>query len=230
MAEVEYGPFGIVGMTGRAGNGVFFRRADGSFGVRRYVTPANPHTPAQEAVRRRFGQATRAFHELKADDLALWEAYAQKHARHDAATGKTVTPRPLSLFVALTTRFLQVNPTGTILVTPPTQPFAGDTITLTAAAGTGDITFTASAANAANVTTELLLQKLPTPNRQPRPDGYRSAGSMTFTKDDLTAIVPAVAGFYAAAFRFVSEQTGQDTLPTPIPVTGTVTQALRKAA
>jgi len=159
MAEVEYGPFGIVGMTGRAGNGVFFRRADGSFGVRRYVTPANPRTPAQEAVRRRFGQATRAFHELKADDLALWEAYAQQHARHDAATGKTVTPRPLSLFVALTTRFLQVNPTGTIPVTPPTQPFAGDTIALTATAGTGEITFTASDPNASGVTTELLLQR-----------------------------------------------------------------------
>lgn len=103
--------------------------------------------------------ANLAFRGLDADDRLLGDQYAALQACTDPNTGKRVTFQPLPLFVTCATRFLQANPEGTIPATPPTQPFAGDTIALTATAGTGEITFTASGPNASGVTTELLLQQ-----------------------------------------------------------------------
>ena len=70
----------------------------------------------------------------------------------------------------LAARFLQVSPAGTIPLTPPASAFNGDGCTVTAAGGAGKVTFTASAANGANITTELL----------PQPNGYRTKGFQVF--------------------------------------------------
>lgn len=75
-------------------------------------------------------------------------------------------PTAINVFVALATRSLQATPDGTIPTFPPDGTFEGDAITLPTApdpAGAG-ITFTASGANAPDVVTEILLQRLPTPN------------------------------------------------------------------
>ena len=232
MAHIDYGRLAIKGVRGRMGDAVFVREANGSYGVRSYTTPRNPRTPAQIAVRQRFVQATTAFRNLDAAHLALWEEYAAAHGHTDPDTGQVFTPNPITLFVALSTKYLQVNPTGAIPLAPPTEAFAGDTITVSATAGAGQITFAASGANASGVETELLLQKLATPNRRPRPKEYRSADFVTFAggTSGSTATVPTAPGYYAAAYRFVKTATGQDTLPVPIPVTGTVTLELLKAA
>lgn len=236
MAQVEWGAVGIKGVRGRVGDAVFVKQrggaeSGGEYGVRAYVTPTNPRTPAQEAARERFGSATRAFRDLDAEDLALWDEYAARQARRDPNTGQSTNPTAIGQFVALTTRFLLVNAEGTIPTTPPEAEFSGDTITVTATAGTGEITFTASGPNAAGVSTEVLLQSLEGPNRKPSADGYRSAGVVVFTAQDPTAIVAVGAGYYAAAFRFIATATGQSVPLVPIAVSGgAVARKLKKAA
>ncbi len=73
------------------------------------------------------------------------------------------------------------------------------------------VTFTASAANAPGVLTELLLQPLPSPNRTPERRAYRTRAFVAFTPENLSATVPTGSGPYAAAYRFVDAETGQTT-------------------
>jgi hypothetical protein len=129
----------------------------------------------------------------------------------------------------LAVKFLQINPSGTVPVTPPAGPFLGDTITVTAVADTGKVTFTASGPNALGVRTELLLQRLPGRNWNPQPGGYRSRGFVNFTGGSLSSDVPASPGWYAAAYRFVSVATGQATRLAPIGVSQ-VTLAVAQGA
>src|SRR5205823_4082290 len=89
--------------------------------------------------------------------------------------------------------------------------FAGDTISPPAAGGAGKVPFNATSANAANVTTELLLQPLKSANRKPQPNGYRSKAFQVFIAGSLSSIVNVPAGWYVPAYRFVNTQTGQDT-------------------
>ena len=225
-------------MSGRADNAVFVQRADGSFGGRVYVTPTDPRTPAQVAVRDRFTRATRAFHSLTGAQYAAWEAYAESLTYHDATTNHEETPSPIGLFVGMATKFLQVNPLSPIPLLPPSADFAGDTISVTFAAGSasGEVTVTASGPNASGVVTELQLQRLTGPGRRPRKNGYRTQAFNEFTAGpgltvDLADLTP---GYYAAAYRFVEKATGRDTLLYRADVFGAVTEEaampLRKAA
>ncbi|RYG26440.1 hypothetical protein EON82_03335 [bacterium] len=80
-----------------------------------------------------------------------------------------------------------------------------------AATTAGKVTFTASAANSTNVTTELLLQPLKNANRKPSSRGYRIKAYNSFAAGTLTKDVTVPPGYYAAAYRFVSKTTGQST-------------------
>ena len=111
--------------------------------------------------------------------------------------------------MGLYTKFIQVNPTQTLVI-PPASPFTGDTITLTVAGGGGKITFTASAANSERVITELLLQPLANAYRKPQTGNYVSRGFFTFITGTLSRSLDVPPGAYAAAYRFVNAGTGQE--------------------
>jgi hypothetical protein len=177
--------------------------------LRPLVTPTDPQTPAQIAARARLSQANAAYSALSPTDRGLWADYALTVTVQDKRGGAPRHPAPQTLFVGLTAKFLQVTPQGSIPQTPPTSPFFGDGITLTAAAGGGTVTFTASGANAAHIVTELLLQPMAHLYRAPKPHLYRPAAFVAFAAGSLSHVVPAEPGAYAVAVRFVNALTGQ---------------------
>jgi len=215
MAKIAFSPL-VNEVRGKMGTVVFTNAKNGPT-ARVHGSVRNPKSLAQRAVRSYLSKAAKTFKTMTATQAAAWNAYGATITRHNPVTGDTFTLSGISAFVELTTKLLQLNPTATIPMSPPSSEFAGDTITLTATAGTGQVTFTASGANAAGVTTEVLLQKLASLNRKPNPDGYVHAGWKAFGSSlDLVVSVPA--GYYAAGYRFVKTATGQATSLVTLPV------------
>lgn len=148
--------------------------------------------------------------------VLAWTNYANSITKKNPISGHSYHPTAINEFVALAAKFLQVNPTGTIPLAPPTAAFAGDNILVTATPVANAIKFTASAANAKDVTTELLVQPLASKNRVPGKDAYRSKGFFAFAAGSLTTNVSLPPGNYAVAIRFVDSVTGQEEEITPI--------------
>jgi hypothetical protein len=178
----------------------------------------NPKSTAQTGVRNNMTKTSKLFAAMTPAQAAAWNAFGATQTKRNAISGTTYTSAGINAFNALATKFLQINSAGTVPMTPPTSVFTGDTITVTATAGTGQVTFTASAANATNVKTELLLQPLKGKNRQPSAKGYRTKAFFTFAVGTLTTTVTVPTGFYAAAYRFVNTLTGQETALVPLTV------------
>lgn len=203
-------------LRGKAGTVVVTKGRTGLV-VKPRKSSANPRTTAQQSVRGAFAKAAGAYKGLTTSQAAAWRNYANTLERVNDVSGETYHPTAIDVFVGLATKFLQASPTGTIPVTPPSTPFTGDSITVSASAGVGKITFIASGSNAAGIKTELLLQPLASANRTPNSRGYRTKAIVALssgTPQDVT--VPA--GYYAAAYRFVKTATGQATVLQPIAV------------
>ncbi|MBS1723230.1 MAG: hypothetical protein JSS66_09795 [Armatimonadetes bacterium] len=209
MAKAELS-VALQSLKGKAGTVVFVKGRDGTY-IRPRVTPANPDTPAQQQVRTNLRKSATAYKNLTTAQVDQWKSYAQTQQIDNPPTGKHPKKTAIDAFVELAAKFLQVNPTGTIPVTPPTSSYAGDSITMTATAGTGKVTFTASAANTLGTKTELLLQKLPAKNRTPQKGAFKSYGFVAFAVGSLSQDVNVPPGYYAAGYRFVNTSTGQAT-------------------
>ena len=180
-----------------------------------HVTPRNPRTGAQMAMRGFLGRASKAYENMTDTQLKAWREYAEGITVTDPITGKSYTPSPSNVFVGLATKFLQLSPSGTVPMTPPSSDFTGDSILLSYVAGTGTITVTASGANAAGVTTEILIQPLKSGARVPDANAYVHAAFKAFASGNLSQVLNVSAGHYALAYRFVKTSTGQSTLPIP---------------
>lgn len=217
MAKMQLNAFANA-MSGKLGNAVFAETPSGTE-VRTYTIPDNPDTPAQRKVRNDFTKYTAGWSALTSTQKAQWNTYAGNIKRRDKTTGKLVTPQARNIYGGLTTKFYQINATGTAPTTPPTSTFAGDSITLVAGMVSGKFTFTASAANASGVKTELLLQKLASDDRTPTKDGYRTNQYVAFATGSLSVLLSDLApGFYAPAYRFVKTATGQEVGLIELPV------------
>lgn len=208
MAKAELGVI-LQSLSGKAGTAVFARSKEGII-LKPRVKGRNPNTPAQQAIRADLRTSATTFKNFTTAQLAPWKVYANSITKHNDVTGKTYHPSAMNAFIALATKFLQVTPGGTIPTTPPASAFVGDAVSIQAAPGTGKITFTASAPNAANVVTEFLLQPLASANRAPQAHAYRSHGFFAFVPGTLTHDVTVPPGYYAAAYRFVNSATGQE--------------------
>lgn len=215
-------------ISGKAGTVVFVKGRDGTY-VRPRIKPANPNTPAQEAVRNNLRRAAIAYRTMTPTQVAAWKNYALSQHVDNPQVGHNPNKTAINAFVELAAKFLQVNPTGTIPLTPPTSSFAGDNLAITASAGVGKVTFATLTPNSANTKTELMLQKLTSPNRTPQPHKYVSKGFVAFASGSLSADVNVPAGYYAAAYRYVNTVTGQMTDITPLNV-NTVTMSVSSGA
>jgi hypothetical protein len=125
--------------------------------------------------------------------------------------GTARRPTANTAFVGLATKFLQVNPGGTIPLKPPAFYFAGDRVAMAAQGMAGHINLTASNANIAAVKTELQWQPLRFAHQSPLSKGYRTQAFMLFTVRTLSIQLPTAPGWYVPAFRFVYTATGQET-------------------
>jgi len=204
-------------LRGKAGN-VVIRKGRSGLTVNNRVTSKNPRTAAQQGIRSAFSKATATWKTLTSTQVQAWNAYALTVTKTNPITGNTYHPTGFNAFTGLAIKFLQINPTGTIPVTPPTSAFTGDTITITATGGSGAITFTATAQNATGIKTEILLQPLPNANRAPQPGHYRTKAFNNFGNLAHTYTATLLPGTYAAAYKFVNTATGQETPLQPLPV------------
>ena len=195
-------------LRGKAGRVVFARSKDGTV-IKPRVTARNPRTPAQVAVRTNLSKSASAYKNMTPAQVSTWLSYANSITKHDGRTGKAYQPSAITAFTALASKFLQANPVGVVPMTPPAAAFAGDVVLVAAVGAAGKVTFTASAANAAGVTTEMLLQPLKSRNRTPQPKGYRTRAFQAFAVGTLSNIVTTAAGWYVPAYRFVNSATGQ---------------------
>lgn len=203
-------------LRGKDGN-VVIRGSRTSLVLTPLRTPNNPDSANQRAVRAYFRTAAKTFATLTSQQLTAWKDYANTITKTDPVSGREYHPLAINVFIELTTKFLQNNPTGSIPLTPPTSAFIGDTISVSVTnPSTGVLRFTATAANSLGVTTELLIQKLPNANRKPNRNNYRHSAFKVFTAVSLTQDVNVPAGFYAAGYKFVRIASGQATPMIPI--------------
>lgn len=224
MALFKMGAFADT-IRGKSGNTVFKKTKSGIV-VTDLVIPTNPDTLKQRTIRNDFTRSTQTFATLTTSQLNAWKVYASKFTMRTKG-GKLRKKTAVNVFAGLATKYLQVNPGGTIPTNPPATAFTGDAITVSASSGSaGTLTFTASGANSLGVKTELLLQPLADENRTPQTGAYRTQQFVAFASGSLTANISVPAGYYAAAYRFVKTSTGQATQLVPIPV---VTVALSLA-
>jgi len=207
MALFKMGAFADT-LRGKSGNSVFSKTKSGIV-VRDHVIPTNPKTAAQQGIRNGFRTGSQTWSTLSAARVAAWNTYAAKFTTRSKG-GKLRKKRGIDVFTGLATKFLQVSPSGSVPLDPPTSAFLGDVITVTATTSAGFVTFTGSAPNTTGVTTEVLLQPLANANRKAQPGAYRTKGFHVFTGGSLTKQIAVPAGFYAAAYRFVRIATGQE--------------------
>ncbi|RYG22842.1 hypothetical protein EON82_15890 [bacterium] len=190
----------------------------GTVTVRERVTPTNPRTAAQLAVRGAQTKSSQLWKNMTPSQIAAWTFYASNLPQVAKRSGLRKKVNPINAFCALGDKFLLVTPGGVVPMVPPTSAFTGDNLTITATAGTGQVTFTASAANTTGTTTELLLQPLKGKNRTPLAKGYRTKTFKVFLAGSLTMNVSVPTGYYAAAYRYVNVATGQATPLVPLSV------------
>ena len=197
-------------IRGKVGTNVYTKSHTGPV-LRVKVKGTVTHTPAQTSVRSAFTRASAAFKNMTPAQVTNWRNYALTITKKNTVNGKAYHPTPINAFNGLTSKFLQINPAGTVPLTPPSSSFTGDTLTITVAGGTGSLAWTANAANAANIKTEFLAQRLVSQNRVPTYKGYRSKGFLAFAAGGLTGTVFVSSGYYAVAYRYVNTLTGQET-------------------
>lgn len=73
--------------SGRLGGMVFSRNKGGAY-IRRHVTPTNPNSQKQRAVRERFSQRALEFRALPAATKAMWQEYVQTYYSPLTGSGK----------------------------------------------------------------------------------------------------------------------------------------------
>lgn len=195
---------------GKAGTVVFKRAPTGTVIVPR-IKPRNPQTPAQQAARANLGRAAAAFRALTSEQFAIWQEYARMEASRNAED-QEFAPAANSIFIGLASKFLQINPAADIPITPPAEPFTGDSVEVeleTTETPEGVVaTFVPDQANRPGAVTELLVQRLKSRNRTPELRAYRTHGFTTFPESTpITLHLPS--GHYRFAVRFCCPTTGQ---------------------
>lgn len=188
-----------------------------------FEAPSNPNTTAQQAARNSFKKAAQQWRTLNLTQATAWRAYASELYTEEEITMKRYKPTGFNAFVKLSAKWYAVNATGTAPTTPPASAFAGDTITVSVDFETpGVIDFTASAPNAANVTTALLIQKVSSGIADPVDGAYKVGKYFRFIAGTLSTSVNVAPGYYAVGYQFVNTATGQTSAPVWLGVIGPV--------
>jgi len=208
MATLKLGPLGEA-VIGKAGNTVFYRGRGGVL-LRDYIIPENPSTELQSRARSAFTWAVATWNTLTPDQAQAWRNYAMTLSTREPGSGAVRAPRARDVFTRLAIKLRQVDPTRPIPLYPPPGRFFGDSVIVSALQESeGGVMFEADAPNRTGIVTELLLQPLRLPGSPAYPSKYRTQGFVAF--DEEPVVVAASPGFYAAAYRFVNEATGQAT-------------------
>lgn len=205
-------------LSGRIGNTVLSNEQDGT-SVRSYNPISNqPNTPAQLARQAAFTKASQTWTTLAPAVVASWRSYSLGLRTRNPLTGRYRSRSARNVFVGRYAKLLQISATHA-LPEIPAGPFVVPDLTVTAAASTGSITFTGSGPTPTDVRFEALVQRLPSQNAIPAPDGYRSAGIVVLDAADGNKFsVSVTAGHWAVAYNFVDDNSGLETPRVELPV------------
>lgn len=207
MAKVKTMPL-TGGLSGRLAGVVFVEQPSATV-MRPRLVPHNPQTPAQNLWRSAMKHAGQAYRSLDAAQHSAWQAYAFSQAE----PGQRATP-VVQTFMRLGAKAWQTQASlglePVISGWPPSVAFGGDSVEVSLSATASGVVFTASAANADGIVTELLLQPLTSLFAATFATRYRSKGFVGFAAGQSFE-VPTRPGCYACAIRFVRVSTGEQT-------------------
>jgi len=209
-------PSFITEASGRLGDRVYLK-GQGKVRSREYKTPRDPRTERQQTTRSRFAQVSQTWRTLTEAQRLAWGKYGSTRRRTAFTWAETDTQNGYGAFMTLALKRLHAQPNADLLTGPPDAPFAGDTITVMAQAGAGELVWQASGVNAPGVVTELLAQPMRRAANLPSPEKYRTAAFAQFTETRLGETTSCAPGLWACAVRFVHAGTGQTTALTVLP-------------
>jgi hypothetical protein len=133
----------IVDGRGKIGGHVAAKNRAGSY-LRTKVTPVNPKSPAQSAIRARLSQLASAWRGLTSNQIAAWNKAVNDYSKTDIF-GDVKNPTGFNLYQKLNNNLLRVG--GAVISNPPLPIAVPSFITFTAAqvhAGATTLTFTAT--------------------------------------------------------------------------------------
>lgn len=135
MAKVKFSAL-VSDMRGKLNGSVFAANRGGSY-LRNKVTPTNPNTSYQAAVRNRLTQFAQSFRTLTAAQITAWNAAVSQWARTNVF-GDLKNPTGLQLYIRLNSNIQ--NAGGTAIDEPPlaagVDPVESVSIAVSATAGT----------------------------------------------------------------------------------------------
>jgi hypothetical protein len=184
MAKINFG--GIVQDARGKQNGIVYSKNKFGPYVRRKVTPANPQSTAQVAVRNTFSSLSKAWsNTLNATQRAAWTAFAAVYPRRDIF-GNSVTLTGANMYIALNGVLQKLG--ATLLTSPPASQAVTATGVGTLAASFSGATMTFQQTdNAGGANTKLYIFGAP-----PSPAGRQPAPSKFVF---LEALTPGTTAF-----------------------------------
>ena len=165
-------------------------------------------------MRSHITQVSQHYRNLTPEQRKTWKAYLELL---EEANPQSKRRNVYLVYTGLACKYLQMHPNDAPPANGPAALFFGDGIAIQAAGKPGGIRFTATAANAPDVVTEILLQPLKHTGRTPIFDRYRSQAFVHFEAGSLEFVLEVSPGAYAAAYRFVNSATGQEAGIAPLP-------------
>jgi hypothetical protein len=199
----------VTDIRGSVGGNVFSHARNGGT-LRKRVKPRNPRSTAQLNVRALMTAGARAAQALSSTNKALWVTYANSLTFHNPVTGAAYTPTWMQAYMQTYVVLFLFNAAATTPTTAPTTPYSGDTITLSAAGGSGSITVTGSAASTTGQTVFIYLTKLKSANRAIPAAPGKLTSKIAIPSTPFQIVMSSLApGTYAVKYRFVKTATGQ---------------------
>lgn len=129
MAKIKFSAF-LTDMRGKVNGTVFSKNRSGAY-ARTKVSPINPQTVRQSAVRSQLTALAQAFRSLTAAQIAAWNS-AVSNFTGTNVFGDTVKPSGINLYCRLNMNLNQIG--GTLIANPPlpTEVPPVESLTLTA--------------------------------------------------------------------------------------------------
>ena len=176
--------------------------------VKEYTKPSHSHSEAVQRTEAAFTRGTQGWGLLTDEERAAWTLAAKKVMSKDPKRIRPVPIKGNNLYCALTAKFLQLNPAGTVPSMPPATKFLGDSVGCGVESEAGALVITGDRVNRAGVTTEVLLQRLDAAYRTPTKE-YTHAAFHVFTVSSPRLTVPVALGAYSVAVQFVATASGE---------------------
>lgn len=199
MAKVKFTAF-MADARGKLNGTVFSKNRGGSY-TRTKVTPSNPQTSFQAAVRQRLSSLSAQFRSLTAAQILGWNN-AVSDFQSTNVFGDTVNPTGLQLYVKLNANLLGI---GAATISDPPAPTAISSITATIASLT-TAAFTASLAAATTDETYVIEATQPvSPGRLFLKNEFRVITTVAGTG----VAIPAQDLFAAYTAKFGTPVSGQ---------------------